>query len=164
MTRSMRAIALLALLGGLALPSGLRAADAPSGTCPARGKVRDTATPIERVTVTGIMHDGGERRGSRLDGAATADLRILVAWRHLDRPHTARIALIAPDGNLYQTFTSLVTPPGRGFRRTTSETRVPIAGSWITTHGLYGRWCVEVHVDDDPEAAARQSFVLTPPR
>ncbi len=37
---------------------------------------------------------------------------------------------------------------------------VPVTGSWIKAHKLFGAWRVDVFLDDEPLAIARQGFTI----
>jgi hypothetical protein len=106
------------------------------------------------VTFTGLLHDGRRRRGSEFSSAALRDLLIEVTLRRLPGPRQQRIELYAPDGSLYQKIAGPAAP--------TSETRLPVGGTWITAHGLLGGWTVKVFVDGQAAAAGGATFLLTP--
>lgn len=120
--------------------------------------------PEARVEFVGIDGRGNERGGAGFRGDRLSDLRIVVDWRHLDHTHVQRLALIAPDGSLYQTFTTGVSSPSPTSGRARVETTVPVEGTWITNFGLFGSWCVHVFLDEEPEPVARRSFHLSRPR
>lgn len=106
------------------------------------------------VTFTGLHHDGGRRRGTEFSSAALRDLLIGVTLQRLSGSRQQRIELYAPDGSLYQKLSGPAAP--------TTETRLPVGGTWITAHGLLGDWTVQVFVDGQTAAAGRATFRLTP--
>jgi hypothetical protein len=44
----------------------------------------------------------------------------------------------------------------------TTQTLVPVGGTWITEHSLFGDWRVDVFVDRETTPAATQRFTLIP--
>lgn len=124
----------------------------------AAGEAASTATSpsgvAADVTFTGLHHDGSRRRGTEFSSPGLRDLLIGVTLRGLSGSRQQRIELYAPDGSLYQKFSGPAAP--------TTETRLPVGGTWITGHGLLGTWTVEVFVDGQAGAAGRATFLLTP--
>jgi hypothetical protein len=106
------------------------------------------------VTFTGLRHDGASRRSTQFSSAALRDLLIEVTYRGLSGSRQQRIELYAPDGSLYQKMTGPAAPA--------TQTRLPVGGTWITTHGLLGSWTVKVFVDGQAAPAGGATFVLTP--
>jgi hypothetical protein len=51
--------------------------------------------------------------------------------------------------------------PGAGSRYRVTAI-LPVAGTWIMTNSLYGRWRVEAHLDGDPLPSARETFTINP--
>ena len=161
------AAVLSALLVGLA-PQGLEAKEA-------------------RVHFVGLLHDGRLTGGEEFSGASLRDLLIVVEYRHLSGLHIQRIELYSPDGSLYQQRSTEVTLAGdrgdgpkadkkgdkgdkgkgpgsdrRGGRGERVEVRLPVGGTWITEHALFGAWRVEVYLDSERLPIASGVFVLTP--
>ena len=146
----MTATLLSALLWGLA-PGGLEAGQA-------------------RLDFQGLRQNMRLVGGEHFSAASLRHLVIVVHYRDL-RPgrHTQRLELYAPSGALYQVLASEVTlAGGRGQGRGASqawervETVLPVSGTWITEHSLFGAWRVEVWVDQEPAPLATGVFVLTP--
>ena len=152
--RRLVTVALLsALLWGLA-PGGLEAGQA-------------------RLDFQGLRQNMRLVGGEHFSAHTLRHLVIVVHYRDL-RPgrHTQRLELYAPSGALYQVLSSEVTlAGGRGQGRGASqkseawervEAVLPVSGTWITEHSLFGAWRVEVWVDQDPAPLATGVFVLTP--
>jgi hypothetical protein len=71
--------------------------------------------------------------------------------------HTQRVELITPDGSVYQNLTQEVASVTG---TAVVETRLPVAGTWITKYDLHGRWTVNVYLDDalKPVTSAALTF------
>jgi hypothetical protein len=118
-----------------------------------------------RVSLVGLLHSGRQDSGWRFSGQTLRDLVIVVEYRDLPAgAHTQRLKLYAPDGALYQQFTTEFEATGqsrRGARWERVETRLLVGGTWITEHGLYGPWRFEVYVDQGQVPTTKQqSFHL----
>jgi hypothetical protein len=123
-----------------------------------------------RVSLVGLLHTGKQDPGWRFSGQTLRDLLIVVEYRDLPAgPHTQRLKLFAPDGALYQQFTTAfeaTSQPVRGKGQHVSrwervETRLLVGDTWITEHGLYGPWRFEVYVDQAQVPTTKdQSFHL----
>jgi len=118
-----------------------------------------------RVSLVGLLHTGRQDAGWRFSGQTLRDLLIVVEYRDLAAgPHTQRLKLYAPDGALYQQFTTAFQATGqsrRGAGWERVETRLLVGGTWITEHGLYGPWRFEVYVDQAQVPTTKeQSFHL----
>ena len=170
-SRVLSVAVLAALLWGL--PA--EAAQAGSGRAPAtRGTGTGTSgyvpplvqeTGRVRVSLVGLLHTGKQDPGWRFSGQTLRDLLIVVEYRDLAAgPHTQRLKLYAPDGALYQQFTTAFQATGqsrRGAGWERVETRLLVGGTWITEHGLYGPWRFEVYVDQEQVPTTKdQSFHL----
>jgi len=124
-----------------------------------------------RVHFIGLLHTGKQDPGREFSARTLRDLLILVEYRSLSAgPHTQRLKLFLPDGALYQQFTTAFeTPPedgarGKGYRGPAwqpVETRLPVGGTWITEHALYGSWRFEVYLDAAPQPIVSHRFTLT---
>ena len=102
--------------------------------------------------------------GEHFSAASLRHLVIVVHYRDLQPGrHTQRLELYAPSGALYQVLSSEVTlGGGRGPAWERVEAVLPVSGTWITEHSLFGAWRVEVWVDQEPSPVATGVFVLTP--
>jgi hypothetical protein len=105
--------------------------------------------------------------------------------------HLLELKVYTPNGHLYQILTTpiasrppLAAAPRRlravsGYPRPLEEqplvpmrfagsrvhgarARLPVAGTWIVSSSLYGRWRVDGHLDHSPTPQATRSFVLQP--
>ena len=151
--RLLTAAILSALLWGLT-PGGLEAGQA-------------------RIDFVGLRQSMRLVRGEHFSAESLRHLVIAVHYRDLlPGHHTQRLKLYAPSGALYQVLSSEVTlTGGRGQRRGASqkpeegervEAVLPVSGTWITEHSLFGAWRVEVWVDREQSPIATGVFVLTP--
>ena len=122
-----------------------------------------------RVSLVGLLHTGRQDPGWRFSGQTLRDLLIVVEYRDLlPGPHTQRLKLFLPDGALYQQFTTefdAADQPTRGQghpapRWESVEVRLPVGGTWITEHALYGTWRFEVYLDDARNPITSTTFVL----
>ena len=86
------------------------AAAAGGGASPPRGYLPPLAGPEGpvRLTFEGLMHTGKALPGgAHFSAKGLRDLLIVVEYCQLDGgPHTQRLMLFAPDGALYQQFTT----------------------------------------------------------
>jgi hypothetical protein len=113
-----------------------------------------------RIQFDGLLHTGKSLSGGeQFSAAALRDLLITVAYQNLALgSHTQRLQLYAPDGALYQQFSTAFAVGGSV---TQPETRLPVGGTWITQHSLYGTWRVEVYLDQARTPAAQRNLVLS---
>jgi hypothetical protein len=127
---------------------------------------------VVRVHLVGLLHTGKEHPGRAFSARTLRDLLLVVEYRALPAgAHTQRLKLFAPDGALYQQFTTEFTvngDPARGHGHSRQgagwrpvETRLPVGGTWITEHSLYGTWRLEVYLDAAPQPAESHRFTLT---
>ena len=168
---------LAALLWGLpaeAAQAGAGRAPATRGTGPG---ITGYVPPVIheegplRVHFIGLLHTGKQDPGREFSARTLRDLLIVVEYRSLSSgPHTQRLKLFLPDGALYPQFTTeFETPPeggarGKGYRGPAwqpVETRLPVGGTWITEHALYGSWRFEVYLDAAPQPIVSHRFTLT---
>jgi hypothetical protein len=104
---------------------------------------------------------------SRFSASQTPDVQITTTFPNtLTGSRRLQLRVLTPQGHLYQRFSipfdATLPRHERGAVRSVSA-RLPVAGTAITTNGLYGRWTVVPYLDDGaaPCAAARH-FVLEP--
>jgi hypothetical protein len=117
-----------------------------------------------RVHLVGLLHDGKQLPGGRHFTTRTLrDLLLVVEYRALPAgAHTQRLKLFAPDGALYQQFTTeFAVGTGRAPHWLPVETRLPVGGTWITEHSLYGTWRLEVYLDAASRPTESHPFTLT---
>lgn len=104
-------------------------------------KSRESAS----VELIGVNHHGREHQGPRFNADRMRSLLIQIHWKTIVGQHTQRIELITPDGSVYQNLTA---PVESVTGTAVVETRLPVAGTWITEYDLHGRWTVNVYLDD----------------
>ena len=97
-----------------------------------------------RVSFTAVTARG-EHRGQHFRADRVRVLVITVDWRTLVGVHTQQLELVAPDGAVYQRFSAPVESVSG---HAAVETRVPVAGTWITQYSLLGKWHVRVYLDE----------------
>lgn len=114
-----------------------------------------TALPSATLRFVGVNNDGSQTGGAAFFGSVLRDLRILVGWTNLSGSHTQRLELFTPDGSLYQRLAT-------SFTGTSVEAGLPVGGTWITEHALFGAWRVEVYLDSQQMPITSGVFVLTP--
>jgi hypothetical protein len=127
----------------------------PRLVAPARGNGH--AREAAKVTLVGLTHEGRRRQGDRFPARRVRELLITVRWATLVGDHQQRLELIAPDGALYQRLGAEVSSVDG---RAQVETRLPVDGTWITEYSLFGRWRVNVYLDQSRVPAATATFVL----
>jgi hypothetical protein len=147
--------------------SGRRVTETGPAAAPvtAPGAAWDDPAVLE---VLGVGDGGRVIRGRAFPKDLVRYLRILVWW-NVAGTHAQRLELFAPDGSLYQRFSaqfdadnpSLRQPFGQSVR-TPVETRLLVGGTWITEHGLFGAWRVDVYLDSGSTPNSTASFVLSP--
>lgn len=149
MTRALPIFLLVLLLPGLLVPAS--AAAGPKAHHSARGPL---------IVAPKIHFVGVNQNERRVHGFHFRDLRelyIRVTWNLPGGPNTQRIELFSPNGALYQRFSMEFTSPTTV---TTTETWVPVGGTWITQYSLFGAWRVEVYLDGSATPVATSGFVL----
>lgn len=92
------------------------------------------------------------RGGPSFSAARTIDLPLGAVVRRNAPAERLELHLYTPRGHLYQVLRA--TPPpdtdvGSGARARWTAV-VPVAGTAIVNHSLYGRWRVEPHLDGSP--------------
>jgi hypothetical protein len=106
------------------------------------------------LTITGHLHGGGSVQGDQFSTTSLRDLLIAMSYSNVTRPHRQRLEFYAPDGSLYQKLTGAVAP--------STQTLIPVGGTWITEHSLFGGWRVDVYVDRETTPIVSHPFTLTP--
>lgn len=110
------------------------------------------------------------------------DAYLYIYWTNLSGGHNVTLLVYSPDGNLYQRQILPISTDRRSsptryvpgveqavdVQRTTSQGRyevsviqLPIAGTWMTKHGLLGTWRVDVLLDEASTPIVNGTFTLT---
>ena len=89
----------------------------------------------------------------------TLDLRFRTALSPAAADHSVRFRLYTPSGHLYQ---ELGGQPATDSKLDV-EARLPVAGTDVVNHSLYGTWTVSAHVDGATRPCSRvRAFSLKP--
>jgi hypothetical protein len=116
------------------------------------------------LSVTSATQETGRRVFS---ASQTPNLHITTTFpTTLTGSRRLQLRLLTPQGHLYQRFSipfdATLPRHDRGAVRSVSAT-LPVAGTAITTNGLYGRWTIVPSLDDDPApCTTERHFVLKP--
>ena len=113
------------------------------------------AVPSATLQFIGVSQDGKSTGGTDFSGGVLRYLRILVGWQNLSGSHTQRLQFFAPDGSLYQGFSTQLGSSA-------PETQLPVGGTWISEFSLWGAWRVEVFLDSGMMPITTGVFVLIP--
>jgi hypothetical protein len=142
-------VTLLPLPAGAGVQLGRRA---PARPQPAR-------IPPATLQLVGVTFAGKPMHRDEFSAESLRHLQIRVAWNV--RGRVQHLELVSPDGAIYQRLdTRLDAGTARG--RGVVDTVVPVAGSWMTQHSLFGLWTVNVYLDNDQAPTATASFSLNP--
>jgi hypothetical protein len=106
------------------------------------------------LTLTGHLHNGSSQQGEQFSTTSLRDLLISMTYSNVSGSHRQRLELYAPDGSMYQRLSGAVAP--------STQTLIPVGGTWITEHSLFGDWRVDVYVDRETTPIASQAFTLLP--
>jgi len=106
------------------------------------------------LALTGHLHNGSRQQGDPFSTTSLRDLLISVACSDVSGSHRQRLELYAPDGSLYQRLSGSVAP--------NTQTLIPVGGTWITEHSLFGDWRVDVYVDRETTPITSRAFTLLP--
>jgi hypothetical protein len=114
------------------------------------------------VSVTSATQQTNRRLFS---ASQTLELKITTTFPNtLTGSRRLQLRLLTPQGHLYQAFSipfdATLPRHERGAVRSVSA-RLPVAGTAITTNGLYGRWTIEPSLDGAPCTTERH-FDLEP--
>jgi hypothetical protein len=99
---------------------------------------------------------------SAFDTRLIRDLYIFATWHYLEGTHTQTLRFILPDGNVYGTMEAPLS--GVSKLRPHKDSPVvamsvlPVAGTYITQHSLFGKWTVQVLLDGN--LATQADFIL----
>jgi len=106
------------------------------------------------LTLTGHLHNGSSLQGDQFSTTSLRDLLISTTYSNVSGSHRQRLELYAPDGSLYQKLSGAVAP--------STQTLIPVGGTWITEHSLFGDWRVDVYVDRETTPITSHAFTLLP--
>lgn len=106
------------------------------------------------LTLTGHLHNGSSQQGDQFSTTSLRDLLIAMTYSNVSGTHQQRLELYAPDGSLYQRLSGAVAP--------STQTLIPVGGTWITEHSLFGAWRVDVYVDRETTPITSHAFTLLP--
>jgi hypothetical protein len=89
----------------------------------------------------------------------TADLQFRMRLRTRDEDaHVVSFRVLTPEGHLYQQILVSDAPEEDDRDRASRvSARLPVAGTFIATSSLFGRWRVVPYLDDDTEPCAAPS-------
>ena len=155
---AMRSAWLLACaLFALAAPERLVAHDEPAGPRPTPHRPPPVTCEVSDIRSPQARH---HRQGFRATRIVELEFEARLQGRST-RERRLQLRLYTPKGFLYQVLE--LSLEGAASRRRVFEARLPVAGTSIMTSGLYGRWKVVPHLDDERTPCGRaQSFVLKP--
>ena len=89
------------------------------------------------------------------------DLSLDVEWQNVPAgTHTQEIALVQPNGVVYQTVSHGFSVPDGTLGSPAMNDIVPVAGTFITQRSLTGQWSVAVSLDG--KTIGVQSFQFAP--
>ncbi len=106
------------------------------------------------LTLTGHLHNGSSLQGDQFSTTSLRDLLISTTYSNISGTHRQRLELYAPDGSLYQKLTGAVAP--------STQALIPVGGTWITEHSLFGDWRVDLYVDRETTPITSHAFTLLP--
>ena len=116
-------------------------------------------TPPAAVELVGVTFSGKLMHRDDFSVQTLRHLQIRVAWNV--RGQVQHLELVSPDGAIYQRLDTRLDAGGRSGRGVV-ETVVPVAGTWITEHSLFGLWTVNVYLDRDHAPLTSASFLINP--
>jgi hypothetical protein len=151
--RVLATILVVASLGSAAAPQAL--ADSGAYQDDRRERDRRYAAAVRFI---GVTQRGREIRGNHFDIDRLRHVVILVRWRTLVGAHSQQLEIVSPDGAVYQ---RLSVPVESVTGQAEVETRLLVAGTWITERRLTGRWRVRVYVDESLRPVTSKVLVLT---
>jgi hypothetical protein len=106
------------------------------------------------LTVTGQLHNGSSLQAAEFSATTLRDLLVAMTYANVSGSHRQRLEFYAPDGSLYQRLSGAVAP--------STQTLLPVGGTWITEHALFGGWRVDLYLDRETSPIASHGFTLTP--
>ena len=118
-----------------------------------------TAQP---VAMTVSLCDSGENgcsSGSSFRLSVIRDLGVGVDWKNVPGgTHTQQIALVQPNGVVYQTVSHSFAVPDNKLGSPKIGDVIPIAGTFITQRDQVGEWSIEVSLDGQTVGTQKFQF------
>ncbi len=110
------------------------------------------ASPVvQPVAMTVSLCDSGENgcsSGSSFQLSVIRDLGVGVDWKNVPAgTHTQQIALVQPNGVVYQTVSHSFGVPDNTLGSPKISDVIPVAGTFITQRDQVGEWSVEISLD-----------------
>lgn len=144
--------ALLLGVSSLALSSGCAQDMNPVPPTPA----------VQPVAMTVSLCDSGENgcsSGSSFRLSVIRDLGVGVDWKNVPGgTHTQEIALIQPNGVVYQTVSHPFGLPDNMLGSPKITDVIPVAGTFITQRDQVGEWSIEVSLDGQTVGTQKFQF------
>lgn len=92
---------------------------------------------------------------------AIRDLSLDVEWQNVPAgTHTQQIALVQPNGVVYQTVSHGFAVPDGTIGSPALNDVIPVAGTFITQRSLTGQWSIEISLDG--ATIGKQAFEFEP--
>jgi hypothetical protein len=143
----------------LLLLAGLCSAVALAGCAQAMDQVSPSPA-VQPVAMTVTLCDIGEQgcsAGTSFSLGTIRDLGVGVDWKNMPGgTHTQQIALVQPNGVVYQTVSHSFGVADGNLGRPAINDVIPVAGTFITQRSQTGEWTIEVSLDG--QSAGTQKF------
>lgn len=138
--------------------TGGAATGGDGGTSDTESSANGASGPSAQLRISGLHHDGAVKVQSQFTANDLRDLHLDVDYAQVSGSHRQRLELYGPDGMLYQRrFLDMSVTAGQPI-----QTRIPVGGTWITDHSLFGNWRVLVYLDSSQTPIATGAFALNP--
>lgn len=129
-----------------------------AGTSSTESGGSGAGSPSAQLRISGLHHDGAVKQQTQFAANDLRDLHLDVDYAQVFGSHRQRLELYGPDGALYQRrFLDVSVTAGQPV-----NTRIPVGGTWITDHSLFGSWKVLVYLDSSQTPIATGAFALNP--
>lgn len=134
-----------------------------AGGC-AQSDLAVTPPVTQPIAMTVRLCDTGEQACSgsgNFSVTSIRDLSLDVAWMNVPAgTHTQQIALVQPNGVVYQTVSHAFAVPDGTIGSPALNDVIPVAGTFITQRSLTGQWSVEISLDG--ATISKQAFEFEP--
>ena len=118
---------------------------------------------VQPVGMTVMLCDSGEQGCSAATSFSLGsfrDLGVGVDWKNVPGgTHTQQIALLQPNGVVYQTVSHSFGVADGTFGTPAINDVIPVAGTFITQRSQTGEWTIEVSLDG--QSVGTQKFQFT---